>query len=99
MSEKKNNHNIVCGWEGRGIFVRFGYFSYYLIEAEKTSVITQWPALRTSLLRQKIINPNKAFTNLLVSRLDDVMDCLILLDLIFTLSPSTAKCERKSLKE
>jgi len=89
----------VCGWEGRGIFVRFAYFSYYLIEAEKTSVITQWSALRTSLLRQKIINPNKAFTNLLASRLDDVRGCLILLDLILTLSPSTAKYERGSLKE
>jgi len=91
--------NIVCGWEGRGIFVRFAYFSYYLIEAEKTSVITQWPVLRTSLLRQKIINPNKAFTNLLALRLDDVRDCPILLDLILTLSPSAAKCERGSLKK
>jgi len=75
--------------------VRFAYFSYYLIETEKTSVITQWPA---SLLRQKIINPNKAFTNLLASRLDDVRDCHILLDLILTSSPSAAKCERGSLK-
>jgi len=89
----------VCGREGRGIFVRFAYFSYYLIEAEKTSVITQWPVLRTSLLRQKIINPNKAFTNLLASRLHDVRDCPILLDLILTLSPSAAKCERGSLKK
>jgi len=79
--------------------VRFAYFSYYLIEAEKTSVITQWPALRTSLLRQKIINPNMAFTNLLASSLHDVRDCLILLDLILTLSPSGAKYERGSLKE
>ena len=87
MSKKnKNNDNIVCGWEGRGIFVRFAYFIYYLIEAEKTSVITRWPALRTSIPRQKIINPNKAFTNLLASTLADVRDCLILLDLILTLS-------------
>jgi len=91
---KTNQH-----WEGRGIFVRFAYFSYYLIEAEKTNVITQWPALRTSLLRQKIINPNKAFTNLLATRLHDVRDCLILLDLILTLSPSAAKYERGSLEE
>ena len=79
--------------------MRFVYFSYYLIEAEKTSVSTQWPALRTSLVRQKIIHPNKAFTNLLASRLDDVRDCLILLDLILTLSPSAAKYERGSLEE
>ena len=37
------------------------YFSYYLTEAEKTSVVTQWPAQRTRLVRQKIVNPNKAF--------------------------------------
>jgi len=89
----------VVGRRGRSTFVRFAYFSCYLIEAEKTSVISQWPALRTSLLRQKIINPNKAFINLLASRLDDVMDCLILLDLILTLSPSAAKYERGALPE
>ena len=66
--------------------MRFAYFIYYLIEAEKTSVVTQWPAMLTSLLRQKIINPNKAFTTLLASTLDDVRDCLILLHLILTLS-------------
>ena len=85
------------GGEGRGIFVRFAYFSYYLIEAEKITVITQWPALRTSLQKKKIINPNKPFTNLLASRLDDVKDCLISLDVIHTLSPSAAECERGSL--
>jgi len=42
--------------------------------------MTQWPALCTSLRMQKIINPNKAFINLLASRLEDVRDCLILLD-------------------
>ena len=62
-------------------------------------IITQWSTLHTRLVRQKIINPNKAFTNLLASRLDDVRDCLILLDLILTLSSSAAKCERRSLKE
>ena len=55
---KTNQHCLWLGGEGRDVFVRFAYFSYYLIEAEMTSVITQWPALRASLLRQKIINPN-----------------------------------------
>ena len=50
------------------------YFSCYLTEAEKTSIIAQWSTLRTRLIRQKIINPNKAFTNLLASRLDDFRD-------------------------
>ena len=75
------------------------YFSYYLTEAEKTISISQWPGRRTRLVRQRIINPNKALTNLLALRLDDVRDFLILLDLILTLSSSAAKCERGSLKE
>jgi len=96
MSKTNNN----CVWLGgeEGIFVRFAYFSYYLIEAEKTSVMTQSPALRTSLQKQTIINPNKAFTNLLASKLDDVRDFLILLDLI-CLCLSSAKYERGSLAE
>lgn len=93
----------VVGGEGRGIFVKFKslveYFSYYLTEAEKTSIVTQWPALHTRLVRQKIINPYKAFINLLASRLNDIRDCPILLDLILPLSLSVAKCESGSLKE
>ena len=54
---KTHQHCLWLGGEGRVVFVIFAYFSYYLIEAEKTSV-TQWPALRVSLVRQKIINPN-----------------------------------------
>ena len=52
-----NQHCLWLGGEGRVVFVIFAYFSYSLIEVEKISV-TQWPALRASLLRQKIIDPN-----------------------------------------
>ena len=50
--------------------------------------------LRTRLSRQKANSPLDASANLLASKPDDVKDCLILLDLMMTLSPSTAKCER-----
>ena len=70
------------------------HFAIYLTEEEKTSIIAQSPALRTRLARQKAMSPNDAFPNLLASRPDDVKDSLILLDLMLTLSPSTAKCER-----
>ena len=73
------------------------YFSYPT-EAEKTSVVTQWPALRTRLTKQKIINPKKAVIKLLASRQDDFRHYLILQDLILALPPSAAKCERGSLK-
>ena len=49
------------------------HFANYLTE-EKTSIIAQWPALRT--------------------RLDDVKGSLILLGLMLSLSPLTAKCEQ-----
>ena len=80
---KTNQYWVGWGELGRGIFRRFvqslvKYFSYYLTEAVKRRIVAQWLALPTRLVRQKIINPNKAFTNLLVSRLDDVRDCLIL---------------------
>ena len=69
------------------------HFAIYLTEGEKMSIIAQWPALRTRLARQKARSPNDAFPNLLASTPDDVKDSLILLDLMLTLSPSTAKCE------
>ena len=52
-----------------------------------------WPALRTRLVRQKAICPNDVFSTLLASRPDDIKACLILLDLMLTSTPSTAKCE------
>ena len=71
-----------------------GHFSNnYLLEEDETSIISMWPALRTRLVRQKAISPNDVFSNLLASRPDDVKDCLILLDLMLTSTPSTAKCE------
>lgn len=70
------------------------HFSNYLTEEEEGNITAQWPALRTRLVRQKAISPNDVFSNLLAARPDDVKDCLILLDLMLTLSPSTAKCER-----
>ena len=65
----------------------------YRTEEEETSIISMWPALRTRLVRQKAISPNDVFSNPLASRPDDVKDCLILLDLMPTSTPSTAKCE------
>ena len=65
----------------------------YLIEKEETSIIPQWPALSTRLVRQKAISPNDVFSNLLASRPDGFKDPLTLLDLMLTSTPSRAKCE------
>ena len=70
------------------------HFETYFTDEEKMSIIAQWPAMRTRLARQKSMSPNDAFSNLLASTPDDVKDCLTLLNLMLTLSPSTAKCER-----
>ena len=50
-------------------------------------------ALHTRLVRQKPISPYNVFSNLLASRPHNTKDCLILLDLMLTSTPSTAKCE------
>ena len=50
-------------------------------------------ALHTRLVRQKPISPNNVFLNLLASRPHNTKDCLILLDLMLTSTPSTAKWE------
>jgi len=65
----------------------------YLTEEEETTIISMWPALRTRLVRQKAISPNNVFSNLLASRPDGFKGHLILLDLMLTSTPSTAKCE------
>jgi len=68
--------------------------SNYLTEHEETSIIVQWPALCTRPVRQKAITPNHVFSNLLASRPDDIKDCVIVLGLMLTLSPSAAKCKQ-----
>ena len=65
----------------------------YLTKEEETSIVSMWPALPTRLVRQKAISPNDVFSNLLASRPHNIKDCLILLDLMLTSTPSTAKCE------
>ena len=40
----------------------------YVIKEEETSIIAQWPAMSTRLVRQKAISPNDVFSNLLASR-------------------------------
>ena len=65
----------------------------YLIEEEDPSIIAQWPALSTRLVRQKAIGPNDVFSILVASRPNGFKDRLILLDLNLTSTPSTGKCE------
>ena len=71
------------------------YFGYLLTAKEKESILDQWPMLRTRLSRQRANNPVDVFANLLVSKPDDVKDCLVLVELMMTLSPSTARCARR----
>lgn len=70
------------------------YFGYFPTEKEKESILDPWPMLHTRLSRQRANNPVNIFSNLLTSRPDDVKDCLVLVDLMVTLFPSIAKCER-----
>ena len=54
----------------------------------------QWPILPTRFERQKVNKPVDGFSNLL-SPPNGVKACLVLIDVLFTLLPSTAKCEHE----
>ncbi|XP_020621997.1 uncharacterized protein LOC110059612 [Orbicella faveolata] len=69
------------------------YFHHFLSDDEKQRIIEQWPILHR-LARQKMHKTLDVFSNILMSPPDDVKDCIVLIDLLVTLSPSTAKCER-----
>ena len=70
------------------------YFHHFFSDDEKQRIIEQWPILHQRLARQKMHKTLDVFSNILMSPPDDVKDCLVLIDLLITLSPSTAKCER-----
>ena len=94
LEKYPQEHYHLATYGNRNIKSLVGHFSNnYLTEEEETSIISMWPALHKRLVRQKAISPNDVFSNLLASRPDDVKDCLILLDLMLTSTPSTAKCE------
>jgi len=69
------------------------YFHHFLSDDEKQRIIEQWPILHR-LARQEMHKTLDVFSNILMSPPDDVKDCIVLIDLLVTLSPSTAKCER-----
>lgn len=70
------------------------YFHHFFSDDGKQRIIEQWPILRERLARQKMHKTLDVFSNILMSPPDDVKDCLVLIDLLVTLSQSTAKCER-----
>ena len=86
-------HSYLATYGNRDVKSLVEHFSNnYLTEEEETNIISMWPALHTRLVSQKAISLNDVFSNLLASRPDDNKDCLILLDLMLTSTPSTAKC-------
>ena len=75
------------------------YFHHFFTDDEKQRIIKQWPILRQRLARQKMYKTLDVFSNILMPPPDEVKDCLVLIDLLITLSPSTAKCEHGNLGE
>ena len=64
------------------------YFHHFLSDDERQRIIEQWPILRQRLATWKMHRTLDVFSNILMS------PCLVLIDLLITLSPSTAKCKR-----
>ena len=64
------------------------YFHHFLSDDETQRIIEQWPILRQRLATWKMHRTLDVFSNIVMS------PCLVLIDLLITLSPSTAKCKR-----
>ena len=71
------------------------FFAHFLPNTEEKGIIEQWLILRARLAKQRTLKTIDVFSNRLLSPQEDVEDCLILIDLLVTLSPSTAKCKRR----
>lgn len=69
------------------------FLAHFLPNKEK-GITEHWLILRARLAKQRTLATIDIFSNPLLSHQEHVKDCLILIDLLVTLSPSTATCER-----
>ncbi|XP_060084946.1 zinc finger protein 862-like [Ylistrum balloti] len=70
------------------------FFKPLLSEEERKAVPEQWLELKVRLNRQREVSPFATYTSLLAARPDSLKAILLLIEILFALSPSTAKCER-----
>ena len=91
--EMPQHHADLAIYGSNEVLALVQYFQHFLSSEERQQIILQWPFIRARLSRQRMNKLIDVFSNLLMSKPDDVKDCLILNDLLVTLSPSTAKCE------
>ncbi|KAG1651875.1 Acid sphingomyelinase-like phosphodiesterase 3b [Nymphon striatum] len=70
------------------------FFGSLLSAEERNAAISQWPALNTKISRRQEAKLLDVYSSLLQSRPDDVCSCLALVEIMLSLSPSTATCQR-----
>lgn len=70
------------------------HFSNLLSDVEKEGAVFQWQELKIYLFSHQAMKPLDIYANLLSSRPDSFKHILVLVELMLSLSPSTAKCEK-----
>ena len=70
------------------------HFSNLLSDDDKEGAVFQWQELKIYLFSHQAMKPLDIYANLLSSRPDSLKHILVLVELMLSLSPSTAKCER-----
>jgi len=69
-------------------------YSGLLTEEEQAGAISQWLELKLKLNLRRHLCPNDVYSGLLLSNPPDLKDILVLVKIMMTMSPTTAKLER-----
>ena len=70
------------------------HFKNLLSDGEKEGAVFQWQELKIYLFNHQAMKPLDIYATLLSSRPDSLKHILVIVELMLSLSPSTAKCER-----
>lgn len=71
------------------------HFAPLLTEDEKSNIMREWTVLKNRLKKQRTDQLSVVYSELLQAQPDEVKNILPLVNIMVTLSPSTAECERQ----
>lgn len=70
------------------------YFAPLLSHKEKDGAVKEWQELKSFLPTQRALKPTDVHASLLAHNQNDINNILGLVNLMITISPAPAKCER-----
>lgn len=71
------------------------HYREVLTEEEKSSALREWTVLKNRVKRIKTQSLFAVYTGLLAARPDEIKNIMCLIEIMVTISPSTAECERQ----